>query len=668
MKTDCSVIIGSMFGGIVVSFVTVLIFLPSVIGYETLFVLFLTILTIIVTVSLYRIIYLKEFNDLLNKYPEGVVAWAIDKGFLKSPEESPKTLSFSQKKEAFGLENVIRIKHLDVRDEYNRIVFKYRLGLEVYIRETKKTNKLIVIHHKEEIARLDEKEKKRVQIENLNRDFETIKSQYPLGMAVWMKNNQIESTISNNQKEKAKNEKNLIAQLEEKEKKKIKRLETQEKTRNELVLWKRKQAQFTQYCKDLRDIDFEMFSWRNYNIDVSINNIHSDDKYIVGQMFPYSYCSESNLDYTYFMEQSNNAANINQNNFPVADEIIHAIAEYVYDVNYIEPSSVYFCTTKEESRNNTYGFIYKQIINAFDEEITHNRIFFPFDNDSFSFKEWAKNINRRVLVIDVCTDNTRLIDVCKNIASKAVRKRPLFIYISLYKGYDRDEMMELIEEDRKKREEQEAIRKREENVHRELVEAVSSWKYLSNGFRYNHLFYYYPTTCDFEVTEEEWDNRYIVWNFKNDPAKGVSELEHEEALDEVIPMLKARLIDTFEEENLPFLSLVCLPASTKAKNEARYKEFSERLCQETGMGNGYEHIHFIRDGLSKNDPNNETGRSIQPKVAFDDWFENKYVLFFDDVVTKGNTMLRYKRKLEEAGVIVVGGICLGKTKHTRDEE
>ena len=234
------------------------------------------------------------------------------------------------------------------------------------------------------------------------------------------------------------------------------------------------------------------------------------------------------------------------------------------------------------------------------------------------------------------------------------------------------------EEEKKQREEAERIRLEEakkieerEFLYHQAINIITSnvqhWVQLHNDFYYTWLFYYYPTTCNFEATDEEWDNRYIVWNFKNDPAKGVSELEHEEALDEVIPLLKERLIDTFEEENIPFLTMVCLPASTKAKNEARYKEFSERLCQETGMENGYEYIHFIRDGLSKNDPNNEMGRSIQPKVAFDDWFENKYVLLFDDVVTKGNTMLRYKRKLEEVGAVVVGGICLGKTKHSRVE-
>jgi predicted amidophosphoribosyltransferase len=41
------------------------------------------------------------------------------------------------------------------------------------------------------------------------------------------------------------------------------------------------------------------------------------------------------------------------------------------------------------------------------------------------------------------------------------------------------------------------------------------------------------------------------------------------------------------------------------------------------------------------------------------------VLLFDDVITKGDSMLRFKRKMEELGAIVVGGFSIGKTTHMR---
>lgn len=201
-----------------------------------------------------------------------------------------------------------------------------------------------------------------------------------------------------------------------------------------------------------------------------------------------------------------------------------------------------------------------------------------------------------------------------------------------------------------------------------LVRKAKSWNKLFLNFYYTWLFYYYPTTCDFQAGPQEWNDRYTIWKFKNDPEKRISPKDHEDTLDAVIPKIIQRLNETFGEEYVQFLTLVCIPASTKAKNAARYDEFSNRLCEETGMENGYGHTHVVRDGLSKNHPENHTGRSIQPVIEFDnDFFRGKNVLLFDDVVTKGGTMLRYNDVLRDKGATVIGGICLGKTKHEPPE-
>lgn len=48
------------------------------------------------------------------------------------------------------------------------------------------------------------------------------------------------------------------------------------------------------------------------------------------------------------------------------------------------------------------------------------------------------------------------------------------------------------------------------------------------------------------------------------------------------------------------------------------------------------------------------------------YFRGKYVLIFDDVITKGESMLRFKNKLEELGAIVVAAISVGLTKHEKE--
>ena len=41
------------------------------------------------------------------------------------------------------------------------------------------------------------------------------------------------------------------------------------------------------------------------------------------------------------------------------------------------------------------------------------------------------------------------------------------------------------------------------------------------------------------------------------------------------------------------------------------------------------------------------------------------MLLFDDVITRGDSMRTFKRKMESLGATVVGGLSLGKTKHER---
>lgn len=205
-----------------------------------------------------------------------------------------------------------------------------------------------------------------------------------------------------------------------------------------------------------------------------------------------------------------------------------------------------------------------------------------------------------------------------------------------------------------------AKREAEEREKKSLIYKVRNWHLLFNGFYYNYLLNYYPTTCTFEANEREWNDRWTIWNFKNTPGK-TSSRDHNNALAIVIPKIKIKLIETFGEHSLKYLTLVCIPASSQEKTKARYEEFSRRLCNETGMINAYEHMNVIYSssekkfggsGIDTNNVSFETG-----------YFRGKYILLFDDVITKGESMLKFKIKMEELGATVVGGFSIGKTKH-----
>jgi len=221
-------------------------------------------------------------------------------------------------------------------------------------------------------------------------------------------------------------------------------------------------------------------------------------------------------------------------------------------------------------------------------------------------------------------------------------------------------------EEERKRIEEELARQREEEAKRQLESSlracVSSWDDMLYGLKTSYLLYYYPTTCEFEATNEEWDNRWLVWNFKNTPGK-TSTSDHKNALNKIIPMLKQKLMSTFGEDRLKHLTLVCIPASSQDKTQARYEEFSNRLCSELGMTNAYPHIRVVSEKESKY----AGGPSLDiSKFSFDEgFFRDKYVLLFDDVITKGESMLKFNIKMRSLGAKVVGGMSIGITKHER---
>ena len=223
-------------------------------------------------------------------------------------------------------------------------------------------------------------------------------------------------------------------------------------------------------------------------------------------------------------------------------------------------------------------------------------------------------------------------------------------------------------EKKKKREEEERKRREEAEIRERvctLKNCVSEWPALYGGLHYTYLVNYFPTSCIFEATQSEWNDRWLVWNFKNTPGK-TSASAHINALNIVVPRMKSILTSTFGIRLLKDLTFVCIPASSAIKTELRYAEFSKRICEETGMTNAYDHITVVSSTTEK-----KFGGSgiCTDSLAFDGHYvKGRYILLFDDVITKGESMLRFKRKMEELGANVIAGFSVGRTKHERPDD
>lgn len=209
---------------------------------------------------------------------------------------------------------------------------------------------------------------------------------------------------------------------------------------------------------------------------------------------------------------------------------------------------------------------------------------------------------------------------------------------------------------------QKQIQEEKERKLRELEDIkqhISTWESIGNFINVSYLFPYYPTTCDFQANDLEWANRWLVWNFKNTPGK-TSSYEHNKALENLLPRISQILSSTFGKD-IYKLVLVCIPAASKVNNDARYKEFSNKLTELTGMTNSFEHIQIVADATPKH-----LGGTGNPTLHFDeDFFKDKYVILFDDVITSGRSMIAFKIRLERMGAKVIAGISIGKTKHEK---
>ena len=454
------------------------------------------------------------------------------------------------------------------------------------------------------------------------------------------------------------------------------------KRKEEDKKWEANQKGFANSVRNLcKEV---MPAYGNYNYTISLTTQNGSQlNLLVWQHFTFAACLEKDLDYTYNQAVKNNTNNIpyqqkngileNKNHFTPINDFIRSLSA---GRNVLVFFNDEIPGWSNGALTNTYLHISADLPDNIREiNVAIDR---SLGDESKNGRELLSLESPDIIVfIDAITTNDELKKNCEFIFKTFQEKRPLLAYISIVKCHDRKEMELLIEsskQDALKREAEEKAREEErkrQEVERAKLSAhapavfaenVKSWEHLYGNFYYNYLFYYYPTNIpNFEATQEEWWNRRNVWDFKNDPDKNILPEDHETTLKEIIPQIKHKLSETFGEDYLQFLTLACLPASTKLKNIARYEEFSNRLCTETGMINGYPYITIVKDGL----PRHETGQSAPPEVTIADWFNGKYVLLFDDVITRGRTMLRYKEIFEQKGAIVVGGFTLGKTKHER---
>lgn len=406
--------------------------------------------------------------------------------------------------------------------------------------------------------------------------------------------------------------------------------------------------------KCLRDFGWYFYSipWKQRTADGS----RQDKSLTVWQFFVDNLCLDQDLDYSLMPASKQNFENIGYfkdktrhwNDF-VYDKINSFLTEISKKYHLGILFNQYIANWEKDSLNYHYSKILKNIPNTrvLNEESTRDVI--PNDIEY-------------LVIIDCYTENPILIDNCKYIFKQV--HHPCIIYLSLLKCHDRKEMQELIDQQKKVQEEKEREKQKIAEAHKNMVEATQKWDTIFMGFQAISMLDYYPTTSNANQTSDIWNNRHMVWNFKNNPEKVYDE-ENAKAVEWAVKQAEEIIVTTFGKENAQYITFVCIPASSQEMTERRYKVFSEKLCKVTGMINAFNHIKVTQAKAEKH--NGGTSFS-QDMIEFDkDFFKNKYVLLFDDVITSGSSMKSFKSKLHELGSTVIGGMSLGRTKDKYNE-
>ena len=180
------------------------------------------------------------------------------------------------------------------------------------------------------------------------------------------------------------------------------------------------------------------------------------------------------------------------------------------------------------------------------------------------------------------------------------------------------------------------------------------WTRTIQGIPYHCLFDYHPLKEGL-ISDDDAYNRQMVWNFKN-TNEVISPRKHVTALYETVIPLAETINNTFGQL-AERLTLFCIPASTEDSRWMRYREFSQMLCQRTGMFNSFHHVNV--DNERK--PVHLGGDKTVNYRLDEKYFYGKAVLVFDDILTTGQSLEQCRNELEKVGAKVIAACFLGHT-------
>lgn len=634
-------------------------------------------------------------EDLIFKFEDEILDNSRRAKYYKAFFESVNTMTDEKSYCATHINELDTFIDSVIEKEYNEIAKKYPKGLEYYRKNYSfRASKENVIEKKDRIAKLDKAVSR----------YEELKKKYPVGLPAFEEYNSYDDG-----KNSASYTIEEVVEYEDQ----IEKFEKSAKIASFYKNWETTQRDFSSVCRNLRDSELSGWGCYKYNIPFSkiqVNGDKVDGEFQVWQMFCDAYSESVDVDTSYYPSYAKNKTGIPKllsRSSYYKERVYDAILSFIDKLleKYTEKNEicVIFANSGEKDSEllNNYHFKYlKEQLDQRGVRFAPLRAFPPTVEDQV-----------RYVVIELISTNERLKSNCATLINIKQRchkdcvKQNRYecfsniVYITLTKGYDKAEMEALnkrkIEEIERKRKEEETKKQEEQerqntiqkakqiaNNYRdafskffsgystytldygEAVEiinselklrkyhefncrvknAVSGWEKL-HGIPYYFFYHYYPTRFT-DITPESRRVRNLIYNFKDGIVNS-----------DVIDIMKRKLTSTFSSDDLSQMTLVCIPASSIKDNKDRYSSFSERLCNALGMRNAFSHIT-----ITKEKTQSHLGGNDKAEYHIDgNFFNGKYIILFDDVVTRGRSMQEFKQLLENRGATIICALSIGRT-------
>ena len=248
--------------------------------------------------------------------------------------------------------------------------------------------------------------------------------------------------------------------------------------------WSESQETFAKECRSLKNDKIN--NWGCYNYDLEIKGKDETGKtkiypYRIWQLFFKSYCLSEDIDYSLYKSAEDNREEVNR---LLAQEIYYN--DNVYDKLYDFISAIKGPKTiilnnemyEDEEWESMESLQFEHL-----EELLDEANIEYIDSKSIDWE--IDDLNSVILIIDLVTNNSRMIQFCNHILKSKSGKNSNLIYLSIFKEYDDSEMRSIIKE-----KERELIKEKEKKLKLEGLkkkrEELKRLEILSHSFKDNY--------------------------------------------------------------------------------------------------------------------------------------------------------------------------------------